>query len=127
MYTYSYDASYSPSLPVVEVEVKPLGQESAPIRLMAMVDSGSDGTMMPLPALRQINARRTGQVVMRGITGVRTVVDIYEVTMQLGPHRFAKVRVAADRHNDMIILGRDVLNQIIVTLNGLASTTEIHD
>lgn len=125
MYTYDYDASYAPSLPVIEVEVKPFAQKRESTQLMAMIDSGSDGTLVPLRVLRQMNARKTGQVAMRSITGARSIVDIYEVTIGLGPHLFPKVRVAADKHNDMIILGRDVLNQIIVTLNGLASTTEI--
>jgi predicted aspartyl protease len=127
MYTYEYDTTYLPSLPVVAVEVKAFDQDSEPSHLVAMVDSGSDGTLVPLSVLRQMKARKTSQVALRSITGVRTIVDIYEVTIHLGPHLFPKVRVAADRHNNLIILGRDVLNQIIVTLNGLASTTEVHE
>ncbi|RIK35789.1 MAG: hypothetical protein DCC55_29225 [Chloroflexi bacterium] len=127
MYTYEYDAAYFPALPIVEVEVTPFGQDHEPSQLVAMIDSGSDGTLIPLPVLRQMKARKTGQITMRSITGARSIVDVYEVTMRLGSHLFPKVRVAADRHNSTSILGRDVLNQIIVTLNGLASTTEIHE
>jgi hypothetical protein len=42
-----------------------------------------------------------------------------------GPHLFSYVRVAADKHNTMIVLGRDILNHLVITLNGLASATEI--
>ena len=77
--------------------------------------------------LRRINARKTGQVAIRGITSARSIVDIYEVTSHLGPHLFPKVRVAADKHNDRLILGRDVLNQLMITPKGLASATEIHE
>ena len=127
MYTYDYDFAYSPSLRVVEVALKPFGQDSEPLQVSAMIGSGSDGTLVPLPILRRLNARKTGQVALRSITGARSIVSIYEVTLRLRSHLFPKVRVAADTHNDKIILGRDLSNQIIVTLNGLASTTEIHE
>ncbi|MBP6440181.1 MAG: hypothetical protein KA259_01140 [Caldilineaceae bacterium] len=125
MYTYAYDSAYQPALPVVDVEVMPFGHNSAPFNLVALVDSGADGTLIPLVVLHAMHARRTGQVALVSITGLRTFVDIYEVTIRLGPHLFPKVRVAADRHNETVTLGRDVLNHMIVTLNGLAATTEI--
>lgn len=112
---------------MVEIVVQPFGQDGEQIRVKALIDSGADGTLLPLAVQRQMNARRTAQVALRTITGTRSIVDIYEVTLQLGPHHFRKVRVAADRHNAMAILGRDILNQMIVTLNGLAATTEIHE
>lgn len=92
-----------------------------------MIDSGSDGSLIPLEHLRTIKARRTGQVVMRSITGARNIVDIYEVSLRLGPHHFPHLRVAADTHNEIVVLGRDVLNHIVITLNGLAATTEIQE
>ena len=39
--------------------------------------------------------------------------------------RFGKVYAVADPQNNEIVLGRDVLNQFMVTLNGLASAVEI--
>jgi hypothetical protein len=35
------------------------------------------------------------------------------------------MEVIAELQDDEVILGRDVLNQLIVTLNGLASAVEI--
>lgn len=66
-----------------------------------------------------------GQVVLRDVTESRTVVNIYEVSLRIGPHRFPHLRVAADLHQGMAILGRDVLNHLVVTLDGLANATEI--
>ena len=127
MYTYDYDFSFSPSMPVVTVEMTTIERNQAPLQLTAMLDSGSDGTMVPLAHLRAIKARRAGQVIIRSITDARSIVDIYEIALRLGPHFFPYVRVAADKHNGLIVLGRDVLNQMRVTLNGLAATTEIYE
>lgn len=127
MHTFDYDFGYSPSFPAVKLSVKPFEQNRDFIFLDALLDSGADGTLIPIKELRQMRARKTGQTILRSITGATSIVDIYEVTIQLGPHLFPKVRVAADKHNQMTIVRRDILNQIIITLNGLASTTEIHE
>jgi hypothetical protein len=37
------------------------------------------------------------------------------------------IQVVGDTEGEEAILGRDVLNQLIVTLNGLASVVEISD
>lgn len=74
-----------------------------------------------------MNARRSSQAIFRSVTGASEIADIYEVSLRVGPHVFHKVRVVADRHNPMMILGRDVLNHLIVTLNGLAAAVELHE
>lgn len=127
MYTYEYDATYIPSMPVVEVAVAPFGSVREPTILRAIIDSGSDGSMIPLSVLKRINARRSSQAIFRSVTGASEIADIYEVSLQLGSHTFHKVRVVADRHNSVVILGRDVLNHLIVTLNGLAAAVELHE
>jgi predicted aspartyl protease len=93
--------------------------------MTAMIDSGADGTLVPLSQLRAIKAHRSGQVILRSVTGAPTVVDVYKVALQVGPHLFSYVRVAADKHNTLIVLGRDILNHLVITLNGLASATEL--
>ncbi|MFN8491887.1 MAG: hypothetical protein U0350_30075 [Caldilineaceae bacterium] len=98
MYTYDYAFSFSPAMPVVAVEMTNIEGKRAPLELTAMLDSGSGGTMVPLAQLRTIKAHRAGQVIMRSITGERSIVDIYEVALRIGPHFFPYVRVAADKH-----------------------------
>lgn len=127
MYTYEYDATYLPSMPVVEVTVSPFGSHHGPTILRALIDSGADGSMVPLPILKRMNARRSSQAIFRSVTGASEIADIYEVSLTIGPHVFHKVRVVADRRNAMMILGRDVLNHLIVTLNGLAAAVELHE
>lgn len=51
--------------------------------------------------------------------------DMYRVSLQVGPYRASRLTVVADRQNQQMILGRDVLNQMIVTLNGLAGVVEL--
>lgn len=124
VYSYDYDRSYNPSIPIVEIKI---GQSwTTPLLpLTALVDSGADVTIIPLRYLRQVGARRERKSWLTGVTDVRTQIDIYTVALSFGPFAFDDIEVAAGKYNNEIIVGRDLLNQFIVTLDGLASTVEI--
>lgn len=126
MVTFEYDTQYhGPSMPVVEVTLANPVTEQQIIVDGVLVDSGADGTIVPLQILKQIQARRVDTVNMRPMRGPVYRVDVYEVELRIGNFRVSKTRVVADPQNEGAILGRNVLNQFIVTLNGLASTVEI--
>ncbi len=92
---------------------------------MALLDSGADGSMIPLDVLRQIGARYQETRYLRGVTGVRQTADLYLVTIHIGPHKITGIRATAVSDGSEVIVGRDVLNHLVVTLNGLANVTEI--
>jgi len=89
------------------------------------VDSGADATMIPLRYLRQIKAIRSQRAAMRGVTGAREVVDLYAVAIRIGRSHALYVDAVANKLNDETIIGRDVLNQFVVTLNGPAHVVEV--
>jgi hypothetical protein len=124
VHTYDYDLSYNPAMPAVEVI---LGRALAEpiLTVQGLVDSGADATIIPFDLLPQLHARKGKQAGLRGVTGTRVMIDLYEVSVQIGSFRLAKVEVVAGRQFDEVIIGRDVLNHFIVTLNGLASAVEI--
>ena len=101
------------------------GRAQAEKLLMAIVDSGSDGTLIPINVLEEVGARcvRVGQI--RGFLGGGHLVDIYLVNLCIGPHTVHAVRVVASPEDAEVILGRNALNHLVITLNGLASVTEI--
>ncbi len=126
MYTYAYDSSFTPAMPVVSIKI---GRSLTPpqLQLNALIDSGADSVIIPLVYLRQIRARKERTVWMRTVTGTRSVVDMYTISLQFGPFEFRNQLVAGGLQPNEIIIGRDILNQFIVTLNGLASVVEILD
>jgi hypothetical protein len=124
IYTYDYDTAYLPAMPVIEIKIgRALATPS--LVLTALIDSGSDGVIIPLRQLRQIRARKERKAWLRTVGGVRSPVDLYSISLQFGPFAFSDLVVAGGSQPQEVIIGRDILNQFIVTLNGLASVLEI--
>lgn len=126
--TFEYDSGYpGPALPIAEVTVRSLATNAATTVSNAVVDSGADATLVPRRILQQIHARRVDSRRLRPVRGPIFRVDVYEVQIQIGALQVPKAYVVADPENEDVILGRDVLNYFIVTLNGLAGVVEISD
>lgn len=126
IYSFEYDKDYHPAMPLIEVNVKPVGSKDG-LALTALVDSGADATMIPEAHLKQLGVSRSGWANMRGVAGISYRVPVYIVSLSIGQMRIGAIRVAGDRQNTQMILGRDVLNQFVVTLNGLAFTVEVSE
>lgn len=125
-YSHDYDSAYDPAMPVVEIQVRRAADQPA-ITLTAIVDTGSDATMIPLGYLRQLRARKGHRQMLSGTAGGRYAVDLYHVSVQIGEHRPIYVHAAGTVQGDEVILGQDVLNQFVMMLNAPAHVVEINE
>ncbi len=124
MYSRDYDSSYYPSMPVVEIQVASLEKPDEPVTLLALVDSGADATFIPENYLQTMQAKSIRKARVRGIRGGSYPVDMYLVQITIGAYKFFGVRVIGDEQGQAI-LGRNVLNEAVVTLDGLANIVQI--
>lgn len=53
------------------------------------------------------------------------VIEMAVRDVRIGPHLIRGIKAVAAVGQQETLLGRDVLNNLIVTLNGLASVTEV--
>ncbi|MBE2202471.1 MAG: aspartyl protease family protein [Anaerolinea sp.] len=126
VYSHDYDGDvYDPAAPIVEIVVSHTSPGGLAETLSALVDSGADATMLPINILTRVGARFLETRQMRGVTGHRLVVDTYLVTIRLGPHTLHGIQSVAMREGIEAVVGRDVLNQLEVVLNGPANVVEI--
>ncbi len=116
---------YDPAAPVVEVGVAKPGSSEPAVHLLALIDSGADATMFPIDALQAAGGRYVERRQMRGVTGHPVIVETYLVKLRIGPLEFPGVEAVAMAPNSEALIGRDVLNQMVVTLNGLAHVVEL--
>lgn len=123
--TFDYDNSYYPSAPVMEITIQDADVSEHKITFVALVDSGADASMIPIHILETIDATYITTKAMRGIMGPANPVDMYLVTIEIGEAIVPMVEVIALQQGAEAIVGRDVLNHLVVTLNGLANMLEI--
>ncbi|MEM7531264.1 MAG: hypothetical protein AAF639_03735 [Chloroflexota bacterium] len=125
IYSYDYDVSYHPAMPMVDLQIS-LTEDDPPIVVTAMVDSGSDATTIPIRYVRQLKAPVVDTQWMSGITGERHLVKTYAVFVRIG-NTARGLSVVGDKINHVPLLGRDMLNQLVVTLDGYAQVVEVKD
>jgi predicted aspartyl protease len=124
VHTHDYDSGYMPAMPIIEVQLRRHAGHP-PITLKAIVDSGADATMVPLHYLQELVARKAQTTWLLGTAGGRYEVDLYTVAVQIGEQPSQYVDVVGTMRQEEVIVGRDVLNQYVVTLNAPAHTVEV--
>lgn len=115
---FSYRTNYRPPISALTVRLYSPVTDRFADPAMAIVDTGSDATMVPLRHLLAIGARETAPGWLLTVTGERRSVALYFVDNYLEQDAAPGVRVVADEVGDDIILGRDFLNRFALVLDG---------
>ena len=123
--SFDYSSAYAPPAPFLPIAVDGYDGAKPPVMLSAFVDSGADGTMLPLDVLRAVGAEYEDTVRLRGTAGGVQQLDRYTVRIQLASETIHAVSAVATAEGSEALIGRDVLNALVVTLNGLAGVTEV--
>ena len=118
--SFAYDADYDPAAPVMVIGLGPSGAELPRQVLTAFVDTGADATMIPAPLLAEAGCRYVEQRRLRGILGEARVVNLYLASVHIAGVVIHGIRAVAARDTTEAILGRDVLSQLEIVLNGPA-------
>ena len=123
-YIGDYSSDFYPAMPVIDVQIRRETDEES-IGLTAIVDSGADNTMIPRVFLEHLKVQKARTAWMVSVAGQRTAVALYWVFIQFGTFQPVYTEVIGAANRDEIIVGRDVINQYAVLLNGPAHTIEI--
>ena len=122
---FSYTYAYHPPAPIVEIR---LGAPEGALRigpLQAFVATGADMCLVPFQYIEPLELQIDDRKFLRSQWGERRPVDIYVLDIGIGDLRLATIEVIADDISDEIILGRNLLNQWTMILNGSKQFLEI--
>jgi hypothetical protein len=76
MITYQYSQEYYPPAPILEVSFIMAAQSLRVGPVLALVDSGADGTIVPIRYLEEIRAPSTTEMTI-GVTGENDILSCY--------------------------------------------------
>jgi hypothetical protein len=120
-YAQSYGLPF-PQLPVV-INHPESNARSAP--LPGLLDTGADATLVPSAQLGAIGAEEIYRASLRSHWGESRPAIVYLVDMQVAGHTLPGIEVIGDEDSDAILLGCNVLNRLILLLDGPAQETEV--
>ena len=126
MLIFRYNKRETPSAPYIELKIMPTGRARKPTKRQAKLDSGASITVIPESLIRRWRIPFVATIAVRGYNGHVSVRPTYKVDILIGTRRFDNLEVTiASRRN--ILLGRDIMNKLRITLDGARETVEIHD
>lgn len=95
LYTYDYDLSYLPAMPIVSLTIG-RADSAATLALSGLVDSGADATMIPLRYLQEVGAVKRRYVRIRTISGQLTGSNLYTVSLQFAHYKRNRIDVVGN-------------------------------
>ena len=121
MTKFPYSADCEPSCPVLPLRVAlPLG--GAGVGLVAVVDTGADMTLIPEPVARILGLPVISQIRVAGVTGTAEGADVFAAAIELAGKNLL-VEVVA--FGEETIVGRDLLNRLVLRLDGPGKLLDI--
>lgn len=111
-----YNSSFAPPAPALEVEV------ISPVTglrriILAKFDTGADQTVIPEDLAADLSLSIQGQVPAAGFDTTTHLYFAYLLDLIVAGRNFVDLQVLASS-NGHILLGRDVLNELVITLDG---------
>lgn len=111
---FAYAGTLDPPAPVLPLRVAAPGSEAA-VLLPAVVDTGADCTLIPRAISRRLDLPRVDRLLIEGVGGTARPAPVHAAWVEYAGRRVL-ARVVA--FGEETILGRDLLNRVIVLLDG---------
>ena len=99
------------------------GAQSA--ALSGLIDTGADATLIPQAQLQAIKAKEIYRARLRSHWGESRTVSVHLVDLQVAGHNLPGIEVLADDLMEDVLLGRNVLNRLILLLDGPAGEADV--
>lgn len=120
----AYDSSFNPPAPIAEVTVVHPVSGAQSVSLRGKLDTGADVTVIPEQLVTQLGLTPKGNLWTRGYDGAYSQRPVYYVGITIEGFRVASARCIATARGD-VLLGRNVLNRFLITLDGKRQTFAI--
>jgi hypothetical protein len=83
-------------------------------------------SVLPQAVVANLALEPTGDILASGYDRKPVLLPTYNVTFEIQDYTIQDVEVTVSPRND-VLLGRDVLNHLILTLNGKEQTFDLKD
>ena len=123
----AYEHSYYPPAPMVEIWLAPPDRAYVLGPLSALIDTGADGSLLPVQILRQLGVELFDIKRLRSQWGESRAAETYLVDVGIGSQRLPLIEMVSDDASDEVLLGRNILNLLHLTLDGPKQVVEVRE
>lgn len=117
--TSPHSRRYQPPLPTLAVVLRaPTDDGDRTDELTGLLDTGADITSVPIRYLSGIRAPLLDEIRLRSHWGHAIYVITYLVDIEVSGIILPAIEVASDTTNTEIVLGRDVINHLLLFIDG---------
>jgi predicted aspartyl protease len=125
--TFPYNTSYSVPALILEAEiVHPNPEDKRRIKIEAKVDTGADGCVIPAKLKDEWNLNKTGEDTYLDYTGNGRKEPIYDIRVII-EGLISKIVGATVGNRTTLLLGRDILNDLILHADGKVQFFTLED
>lgn len=118
----AYNQDITPPIPNLDIALSLSKVRETIGPLHAIVDSGADATLIPKDVLKRLGARAWGEALLRGPWGESRHIYTYVVDIHIKGDIFPGIEVVGDDLGEEVVLGRNLLNKLILLLDGPETT-----
>ena len=123
---FDYATNHTPPIPVMKIRLGYPGEALTIGPLEAIIDTGADATLIPRYLIDELEAPFVDDAWISSPWGEWMSVQTFTLDIGLEQVRLPAVRAVATEENDEIILGRNVLNKLHLTLDGPKQITMVN-
>jgi len=122
---HRYETHVRPPAPFLEIQViHPV--TGITHQWPAKLDTGAALTILPEKVVDALVLSPKSEAIIYGYDGIAAIRPLYYVNLKVAGHSLSSVRVSSSKRSD-VLLGRDVLNHFVLTLNGKDLTFQLED
>ena len=123
MVKWNYSDRFGGELaPVVSVEI--YDETPNEIATDALIDPGADITVIPQNVIAELGPQKIGELEVGGYASEAETRSLYLVSISFNGKAFSHLPVIS-HDDDYVLIGRDILNRIFLTLDGPNTELEI--
>jgi predicted aspartyl protease len=126
MTRYRYNHQVTPPAPFVYVTLRSPDTAQVSGELPAQLDTGASRTVIPWAALEDLGLIELDQISNIGVGGHVTTMPTFLVQLEIRQLRALTLEIVAIKEEPYVLLGRDVLNNYRIVLDGPQLRLEIN-
>jgi predicted aspartyl protease len=119
-----YNKRLSPPAPFLTITIVNPYQLEKRVELPALLDTGSDVTALPIRIVTELGLEVQRTIAVSGMDDEPIPTPVYVTNLEVEGNRMERVDVV-EWEDNFVVLGRDILNEFYIILDGQMKQFEI--